>query len=106
MLTHLIGQTIEELTEEVTSYRRARQEPGFDPQAGIISLMLHTHLDASVAAAEARSRGPFREYLRSAVKLELRAAQGDGTISGGHILPDDEIPADVLEGRRLPTIAG
>ncbi|WP_033666830.1 MupA/Atu3671 family FMN-dependent luciferase-like monooxygenase [Salinispora mooreana] len=97
ILTHLIGQDLNQLAEKVGLYRKARADSGLDPAAGTVSLMLHTHLDASTDAAEARSRGPFREYLRSAVKLELRAAQGGGAISGGHVLPDDEIPQDLLD---------
>ncbi|MGC0208551.1 MupA/Atu3671 family FMN-dependent luciferase-like monooxygenase [Streptomyces levis] len=97
VLTHLIGQNLEQLAEKVALYRKARADAGFDPATGTVSLMLHTHLDADPEAAEARSRAPFRDYLRSAVKLELRAAQGGGTISGGHVLPDDEIPEDLLD---------
>ncbi|WP_327111074.1 LLM class flavin-dependent oxidoreductase [Streptomyces sp. NBC_01341] len=97
VLTHLIGQDLDQLAEKVAGYRKARADAGFDPATGTVSLMLHTHLDDDPDAAEARSRAPFRDYLRSAVKLELRAAQGGGTISGGHVLPDDEIPEDLLE---------
>lgn len=97
VLTHLIGQDLDQLAEKVAGYRTARGDAGFDPASGTVSLMLHTHLDDDPVAAEARSRAPFRDYLRSAVKLELRAAQGGGTISGGHVLPDDEIPEDLLD---------
>ncbi|MEV4641947.1 MupA/Atu3671 family FMN-dependent luciferase-like monooxygenase [Actinoplanes sp. NPDC049548] len=97
VLTHLIGQTPEELADKIRVYREARREHGFDPGSGTVSLMLHTHLHESAEQAEATSRGPFREYLRSAVKLELKAAQGGGAISGGHALPEDEIPADLME---------
>ncbi len=97
VLTHLIGQTFEGLAEKVRLYREARRDAGLVPEAGTVTLMLHTHLDESAEAARARSRGPLREYLRSAVKLELKAAQGGGSISGGHVVPDDEIDADLLE---------
>ncbi|MGW6916410.1 MupA/Atu3671 family FMN-dependent luciferase-like monooxygenase [Kitasatospora sp. NPDC054939] len=97
VLTHLIGQDLDQLAAKVELYRKARADAGLDPAAGTVSLMLHTHLDRDADAAEARSREPFRSYLRSAVKLELRAAQGGGTISGGHVIPDDEIPEDLLD---------
>jgi alkanesulfonate monooxygenase SsuD/methylene tetrahydromethanopterin reductase-like flavin-dependent oxidoreductase (luciferase family) len=59
--------------------------------------MLHTHMDYDAATAVERSRDPFRNYLRSAVALERQAAAGAGTISGGLQLPDEEIPADLIE---------
>lgn len=96
LLTHLIGQTFDELAEKIALYRAARAEAGHDPAAGVVSLMLHTHLDEDADAAVRRSRTPFRDYLRTAVKLELKAAQGGGTISGGHRLPEDEIPEDLM----------
>lgn len=97
VLTHLIGQDLGQLFKKISLYRKARAEAGLDAAAGIVSLMLHTHLDDDPAAAEARSREPFRAYLRSAVKLEIKSAYKGGAISGGHSLPDDEIPEDLLE---------
>ncbi|MGF1426678.1 MupA/Atu3671 family FMN-dependent luciferase-like monooxygenase [Kitasatospora sp. LaBMicrA B282] len=97
LLTHLIGQDLGELTEKIALYRAARAEHCPDAGEGVVSLMLHTHLDADAQEAERRSRGPFREYLRSAVVLERKSAVGGGTISGGHTLPEEELPADLVE---------
>jgi natural product biosynthesis luciferase-like monooxygenase protein len=97
LLTHLIGQDLAQLATKIELYRATRAGHGHDPAAGTVSLMLHTHLDADQDAAVARSRIPFREYLRSAVRLERSAAGGGGTISGGMRLPDDEIPPDLIE---------
>ncbi len=97
LLTHLIGQDLDQLREKIALYRKARADNGHTPEDGVVSLMLHTHLDDDADAAIARTRTPFREYLRSAVGLERKAAGGGGTISGGHQLPDEEIPADLVE---------
>lgn len=59
--------------------------------------MLHTHLADDEAEAKATTRTPFREYLRSAVSLETKAAKGGGTISGGHRMPAEDLPDDVVE---------
>jgi natural product biosynthesis luciferase-like monooxygenase protein len=97
ILTHLIGQDADELAEKIALYRKARADNGHRPEDGVVSLMLHTHLDTDADAAIARTREPFRAYLRSAVGLERQAATGGGTISGGLSLPDEEIPEDLLE---------
>ncbi|MGW7256366.1 MupA/Atu3671 family FMN-dependent luciferase-like monooxygenase [Streptomyces sp. NPDC054834] len=97
VLTHLIGQDLDQLREKIDVYRKARAEHGHRAEDGIVSLMLHTHLDADAETAIARSRTPFREYLRSAVGLERQAAGGGGTISGGLSLPDEDIPDDLIE---------
>lgn len=87
VLTHLLGQDRDALAEKIRIYRAARQEAGFAPETGVVSLMLHTYLAHNIADAKARARGPLHNYLRSAAELEKRAAQGGGTISGGHKLP-------------------
>jgi len=97
ILTHLIGQDLDELSRKIDLYRQARSDHGYPPGEGVVSLMLHTHMDYDAATAVERSRDPFRNYLRSAVALERQAAAGGGTISGGLQLPDEEIPADLIE---------
>ncbi|MFE0019386.1 MupA/Atu3671 family FMN-dependent luciferase-like monooxygenase [Amycolatopsis sp. NPDC059021] len=97
ILTHLIGQDADQLAEKIKLYREARAGAGLDPDTGIVSLMLHTHVAEDEAEAKARTRTPFREYLRSAVSLETKAAKGGGTISGGHQMPADDLPDDVVE---------
>jgi len=97
LLTHLIGQNREELARKIGIYRTAREENGYDPKAGIVSLMLHTFMGADRDAVKRRVREPFREYLRSGVKLEIKAAAGGGTISGGHKIEAGEISAEDME---------
>jgi len=97
VLTHLIGQDLEALDHKIRRYREARAKHGFDPAAGKVSLMLHTFLGTNVETVRARVRAPFREYLRSAVSLERKAAMSGGVISGGHKIEASEIPEDVLE---------
>ena len=97
VLTHLIGQDLEQLAAKIDTYRRARQHAGQDPATGVVSLMLHTFLAADGEHARRLTREPFREYLRSAAALEQRSAAGGGTISGGYALPEEDIPADLIE---------
>ncbi|MGV9883860.1 MupA/Atu3671 family FMN-dependent luciferase-like monooxygenase [Streptomyces sp. NPDC003006] len=69
VLTHLLGQTIEQVAENVLRYRRARLENGHDPDTGVVTLMLHTFLGDDATAVKERVREPFTAYLRSSVGL-------------------------------------
>ena len=95
ILTHLIGQETGDLAKKIALYRQARRDSGFSPESGIVSLMLHTFVTAAAEESRAQARIPLREYLRAAVTLEKRAANGGGTISGGHQLSTEDVPEDV-----------
>ncbi|HKP85124.1 MAG TPA: LLM class flavin-dependent oxidoreductase [Blastocatellia bacterium] len=97
VLTHLIGQSVDALAEKIQRYRAAREEHGFDAGAGKVSLMLHTFLGADAESVKSLVREPFREYLRSAISLEEKAATAGGVISGGHKIDPHNIPDDVME---------
>lgn len=98
LLTHLIGQDLNTLAEKIVQYRKARQGRGLDPSQGVVTLMLHTFVGPDPEAVRAKVRRPFREYLRSAVSLEQKAAAGGGVISGGHkIDPKDLTEAGMEE---------
>ncbi len=100
VLTHLIGQDVATLAAKIERYRAAHAAAADRHGAGgpgTVSLMLHTFLGADLAAVRARVRGPFREYLRSAVSLEQLAAAGGGAVSGGHKIEQHSIPPAVME---------
>jgi natural product biosynthesis luciferase-like monooxygenase protein len=97
VLTHLIGQDIETLATKIQRYRKARDENGFDADAGKVSLMLHTYLGDDLETVKAKVRHPFREYLRSAINLEEIAAKSGGVISGGHQIKPHDIPDNIRE---------
>ena len=69
LLTHLLGQSVEELGEKIAIYRGALAEAGHDPAAHTVTLMLHTLLGEDREAVRALAREPMREYLRSAAAL-------------------------------------
>ena len=97
VLTHLIGQDITTLAQKIQRYRDSLGDHGFDPQQGIVSLMLHTFLGPDTEAVKAKVRTPFREYLRSAISLEEQSARSGGVISGGHRIDAHDIPTNVME---------
>ena len=73
VLTHLLGQTVEEVGEKVRAYRQAWREAGH-PGQGIVTLMLHTFVGPDAAAVERVVRQPLKDYLKSAMFLVKAAA--------------------------------
>lgn len=71
VLTHLLGQSVEEVAEKIRIYREARKEAGLDPAEGQVTLMLHTFVGESDEAVRELVREPMKDYLRSAMKLVL-----------------------------------
>ncbi len=73
VLTHLLGQSIEELGEKLNIYREAWQQAGHEGQPRT-SLMLHTYVGEDEERVREVVRGPLKDYLASAVDLVKKAA--------------------------------
>ena len=73
VLTHLLGQTFEEVAEKIRAYRVAWREAGH-PGAGTVTLMLHTFIGDDDEKVRDTVRGPMKQYLKSAVDLVKRAS--------------------------------
>lgn len=71
VLTHLLGQSVEEVTEKIRSYRDALARHGRDPESGKVTLMLHTFIGEDRETVQQKVRVPFINYLRSSVSLVL-----------------------------------
>ncbi|MGX9854063.1 MupA/Atu3671 family FMN-dependent luciferase-like monooxygenase [Limimaricola variabilis] len=74
VLTHLLGQSLEELETRIGEWREALRRAGHDPATRRVTVMLHAYLDESRSAARAAVRAPMLEYLRSATGLIARHA--------------------------------
>lgn len=77
VLATLGNQTIEELGSKVARYREARARRGHDPAAGIVTIMLHTHIGPDPDVIRARVREPLAEYLRTHLAQRDRYVQID-----------------------------
>ncbi len=73
VLTHLLGQTVEEVGEKIEIYRQARREAGH-PGNGTVTLMLHTFVGQDRDEVREKVHGPLKEYLKSAMFLVKDAA--------------------------------
>lgn len=69
VLTHLLGQSIDEVGEKIKLYHAALKEAGHDPAAFKVTLMLHTFLAETQEQARKIAREPMKDYLRSAAGL-------------------------------------
>ncbi|HEY3699042.1 MAG TPA: MupA/Atu3671 family FMN-dependent luciferase-like monooxygenase, partial [Spongiibacteraceae bacterium] len=73
VLTHLLGQTIEEVGEKVRAYRQTWRDAGH-PGQGIVTLMLHTFVGPDLETVEHAVHKPLKDYLKSAMFLVKAAA--------------------------------
>lgn len=73
VLTHLLGQSLEELGQKIALYREAWDKAGH-PGKGSVTLMLHTFVGEDGDEVREIVRAPMKNYLRSAVDLVKKAA--------------------------------
>jgi natural product biosynthesis luciferase-like monooxygenase protein/FkbM family methyltransferase len=78
VLTHLLGQSLDELREKIEIYRAARAEHGHDPAAGRVTLMIHTFVGDDPETVRAHVEQPFKQYLRSSIGLLRPVAESQG----------------------------
>ena len=69
VLTHLLGQSVEEVGEKIGLYRQALRDAGYNPDDFAVTLMLHTCLADTRDMAREIAREPMKDYLRSAAGL-------------------------------------
>ncbi|MTJ07339.1 MupA/Atu3671 family FMN-dependent luciferase-like monooxygenase [Anabaena sp. UHCC 0204] len=73
ILTHLLGQGLDELAAKIAIYRQAWQENGHSGQ-GIVTVMMHTFVGESDDIVKEIVRQPMRQYLASSLDLIKLAA--------------------------------
>lgn len=68
LLTHLFGQSPDDLAEKIKAYRQAREAAGHEGP-GQVTVMVHTFMSDDTEQARQQAREPFRDYLRSSTEL-------------------------------------
>ncbi|MFD6530894.1 MupA/Atu3671 family FMN-dependent luciferase-like monooxygenase [Streptomyces sp. NPDC060184] len=87
VLSALLFQNVTTLKENIRTYRTAREEAGYDPQGGTVTVMAHTLVGADDQRVREVIREPFEDYLRSSFELwrqqwpETAAADEDAVIA-------------------------
>ena len=92
LLTHLLGQSVDELAEKIALYRQSRQQHGHIG-LGHVTLMLHTFLGTESAAVREKVRYPFYTYLSSSVELMSTLAQIMGFSADLSSVTEDDMAA-------------
>ena len=69
VLTHLLGQSIDEVGEKIAVYRETLRQEGLDPEQFKVTLMLHTFVGEDTESVRECVREPMKEYLGSSVSL-------------------------------------
>ncbi|MCB1389359.1 MAG: LLM class flavin-dependent oxidoreductase [Rhodobacteraceae bacterium] len=69
VLTHLLGQSIDEVAGKIGIYHEALRKAGHDPRDFTVTLMLHTYVARTRELARETARGPMKSYLLSAAGL-------------------------------------
>ena len=75
ILTHLLGQSVEEVAKKISIYRQVWQEHGHSG-GGHVTLMLHTFIGENLDAVREKVREPLSKYLESSMELVLKMAEG------------------------------
>ncbi len=73
VLTHLLGQSFEEVAEKLAAYRAAWREAGH-PGMGKVTMMLHTFISEDESFVRETAREPMKSYLKSSVDLLKKAS--------------------------------
>ena len=69
VLTHLLGQSVEEVGAKIALYHDALREAGHSPDDFSVTLMLHSFLAEDREKAREIAREPMKDYLRAAAGL-------------------------------------
>lgn len=69
VLTHLLGQSVEEVADKILIYHEALRAAGHDPADHKVTLMLHTFVGADREVVRETAREPMKDYLRAAAAL-------------------------------------
>ena len=69
VLTHLLGQTAQEVKEKIALYHDALRSAGHDPKDFTVTLMLHTLIGSDRQQVREMACEPMKDYLRSAAGL-------------------------------------
>ena len=93
VLTHLLGQTVEDLTERIKLYRQALEKSGHAAETGHVVLMLHSFIGKNREEVRRIVREPFTAYLRSSVSLIANLARSLNLSVDLHSMPPQDMNA-------------
>lgn len=81
ILTHLLGQSIDDLADNIAAYRASWESAGHVGR-GQVTVMVHTYLDDDAETARSIAREPLKGYLGTAAGLLKNIASEFPTFRG------------------------
>jgi natural product biosynthesis luciferase-like monooxygenase protein/FkbM family methyltransferase len=90
LLTHLLGQSLEELAEKIEIYRQSWRPQKGSAEKPFVTLMLHTFVGPDLGYVSEKVQGPLCRYLASSMGLARNSLR-----SLGHEVADDLTAADL-----------
>ncbi|MES2481041.1 MAG: MupA/Atu3671 family FMN-dependent luciferase-like monooxygenase [Pseudomonadota bacterium] len=99
VLTHLLGQTVEDVGQKVALFHEAWRAAGHAGR-GQVTIMMHTFVGDDDERVREIARGPMKTYLRSAVDLVRQAAWTFPTFVN-RAAADGRTPLQVMEEKPL-----
>jgi natural product biosynthesis luciferase-like monooxygenase protein len=91
LLTHLFDQSVDELANKITLYRRALAQHGWDPNAGRVAVALHTFVADDPGEVHRKAYPAYCEYLKGNLKLLEKLAQSRNSPFGLSQLPPAQL---------------
>ncbi|MEV0533675.1 MupA/Atu3671 family FMN-dependent luciferase-like monooxygenase [Kitasatospora sp. NPDC050463] len=90
LLTHLLGQSPEQMAENIAEYRKAAAEASQGEWSGHVVVMVHTFLGEDNEVVRELVRPSLSAYMRSSLRLILSSDAGSGA-EGPESLDPDEV---------------
>lgn len=73
LFTMLLAIDFTALEKKIAIYRRAREEAGYDPDTGVVSLLMHTFVHPDLDWVQEVVGEPFKDYIRSSIVPQMKA---------------------------------
>ena len=89
LLTHLLGQSVEELSEKIKIYRDAWKPTTGSAQKPHVTLMLHTFVGPDLSSVGDKVQKPFCSYLASSLDLARNLLRSIGHDVAAELTADD-----------------
>lgn len=80
VLTNMMGQSLEDLANNIAIYKNALASHGHDPDQARVTVLIHTYLAADAKQAIEEARKPMCDYLMSSINLFQKMAEGLGPV--------------------------
>ncbi|WP_328647916.1 LLM class flavin-dependent oxidoreductase [Amycolatopsis sp. NBC_00348] len=93
VLTHLLGHSLEELSEKIALYRESWREHGHGPGDGHVAVMVHTFVGQDLDEVRELVREPMSRYLETSFDLIASLGATTGSAEEFKALPPEDLRA-------------